>query len=108
MRRPSDKPALDKPAFPRRKSGRAAFDDSGRSIWEWQTATGVFERNVTAEQVAQLEDTNLSIVEESEPVGTSIYDSSTAPTKVGMASQRAIATKPARATTLLSRLLKRS
>ena len=108
MRRPTDKPTADKADFPRRKSGRAAFDATGRSIWEWQTATGVFERNVTAEQVAQLEDTNLSIVEESEPAGTSIYDSSTAPTKIGVAGQRSATTKPARPSTILSRLLKRS
>jgi hypothetical protein len=106
MRRPANKQhASDKADFPRRKSGRAAFEADGRSIWEWQTATGVFERNVSAEQVAKLEDTNLSIVEDSiEPAGTSIYDSATITRAV--APRTAIA-KPAPRTTVLSRLLKR-
>jgi len=51
------------PAAPR-KSGRAAFDQDGRGIWEWQTATGVFERDVTLEQLASLEDSGLAIVED--------------------------------------------
>ena len=38
-----------------RKSGRAVFDNQGRASWEWQTATGVFETNVTHEQLQTLE-----------------------------------------------------
>ena len=46
-----------------RKSGRAAFTEDGRSIWEWQTATGVFTRTITDEQLASLEATDLRIEE---------------------------------------------
>jgi hypothetical protein len=45
-----------------RKSGRTTFDKSGRGIWEWQTATGVFEQNITDEQLAQLEDSQLAFI----------------------------------------------
>lgn len=47
-----------------RKSGRAVFDD-GRTVWEWQTATGVFERHVSDEQFARLEAAELQLVEPS-------------------------------------------
>lgn len=46
-----------------RKSGRVCFDNDGRSIWEWQTATGVFTRNVTADEMMRLADVELQIVE---------------------------------------------
>jgi hypothetical protein len=46
-----------------RKSGRAVFDD-GRTVWEWQTATGVFERQVSDEQLARLENAGLQLVEQ--------------------------------------------
>ncbi|WP_129776459.1 hypothetical protein [Peristeroidobacter soli] len=45
-----------------RKSGRAVFDE-GRTVWEWQTATGVFERHVTEEQLARLEHAGLQLAE---------------------------------------------
>ena len=107
MRRPTDKPpAPEKADFPRRKSGRVSFDADGRSIWEWQTATGVFERNVTEEQVAKLEDTTLSIVEDAQPQGTSIYGSGTA-VKAATRAPRNAPAKSADSSTVLSRLLKR-
>jgi hypothetical protein len=46
-----------------RKSGRAVFDNLGRGTWEWQTATGVFEANVTHEQMQQLEASELSLAD---------------------------------------------
>ena len=49
-----------------RKSGRAVFDNQGRASWEWQTATGVYETNVTHEQLQHLEAAGLALVE-SEP-----------------------------------------
>jgi hypothetical protein len=104
VRRPNDKLLAEKAEFPRRKSGRAAFDADGRSIWEWQTATGVFERNATPEQVAKLEDSNLSIVEDAEPTGVSIYGSATAAkTSASAKSTRS----PVEKSTALSRLLRR-
>src|SRR5262249_35697115 len=45
-----------------RKSGRAVFDE-GRTVWEWRTATGVFERHVTDEQRARLENAGLQLME---------------------------------------------
>lgn len=47
-----------------RKSGRAVFDE-GRTVWEWQTATGVFERHVSDEQLARLEAAGLRLIEPS-------------------------------------------
>jgi len=54
-----------------RKSGRAVFDE-GRTVWEWQTATGVFERHVSEEQLARLEHAGLRLVEQSD-MGRAIY-----------------------------------
>ena len=51
-----------------RKSGRAVFSDDGRSIWEWQTSTGVFSQNITDEQLGRLEAPHLELVERAEPV----------------------------------------
>jgi hypothetical protein len=50
------------PSRSERKSGRAVFDE-GRTVWEWQTATGVFERHVTDEQLARLEAAGLRLVD---------------------------------------------
>lgn len=58
---------------PARKSGRAVFDQ-GRTVWEWQTATGVFERHVSDEQLARLEDSGLQLVEQAPAnTGRAIY-----------------------------------
>ena len=46
-----------------RKSGRAVCSDRGDAVWEWQVTTGVFERDVTEEQLRQLEAPDLQIVE---------------------------------------------
>lgn len=48
-----------------RKSGRAAFSDNGSTVWEWQTATGVFERHISDEKFVQLTSPRLEIVEDS-------------------------------------------
>jgi hypothetical protein len=106
VRRPNDKLPAEKVEFPRRKSGRATFEADGRSIWEWQTATGVFERNATPEQVASLEDSNLSIVEDTESTGTSIYGSTTT-VKTDAPAKAASNRTPADKSTAFSRLLKR-
>lgn len=67
-------------AAPERKSGRAVFDEYGGTVWEWQTATGVFERHVSDEQMSRLEASDLRLVEQSPPakdVGNAIYGSRT-------------------------------
>jgi hypothetical protein len=105
MRRPTDKPsAAEKADFPRRKSGRATFDANGRSIWEWQTATGVFERDVTSEQLAKLEDSNLALIEDDPTNRAATIYGNVAPAKV-----RARSAAPAKpvTSTVLSRLLKK-
>lgn len=45
------------------RSGRAAQDERGNSIWEWQTAPGVFSREISAQQLEALEATNLSVLD---------------------------------------------
>ncbi len=46
-----------------RKSGRAVESDRGHTVWEWQTATGIFQRDVTDEQMRRLEASHLRVVE---------------------------------------------
>ena len=62
-------------APPERKSGRAVFDQ-GRTVWEWQTATGVFSRHVSDEQLSRLEASDLCLVDQDLPAkeaGNAIY-----------------------------------
>lgn len=47
-----------------RKSGRVAFNENGNAVWEWQTATGVFERFISDEKLEQLSAPDLAIAEE--------------------------------------------
>jgi hypothetical protein len=56
-----------------RKSGRATFDKSGRSVWEWQTSTGVFETHITEEQLAELEAAQLTILDAPKPQNAVSY-----------------------------------
>ena len=51
------------PTRPARKSGRAVFAADGRGIWEWQTSTGVFSRNISDEQLSTLEAPHLELVD---------------------------------------------
>ena len=46
-----------------RKSGRATFDNDGRSVWEWQVSTGVFTRTITEDQLTKLATTDLQLVD---------------------------------------------
>jgi len=46
------------------QSGRVAFDDRGNSIWEWQTAPGIFSREISPQQLKALEASNLEVLEE--------------------------------------------
>ncbi len=48
------------------QSGRVAFDERGNSIWEWQTAPGVFSREISSQQLRELEASNLQVVEEAQ------------------------------------------
>jgi len=69
-------------AAPARKSGRAVFDE-GRTVWEWQTATGVFERYVSDAQLSRLEAANLQLAEQPDMnQGFAIYGSRRAASKL--------------------------
>ncbi len=42
-------------------SGRAVLDERGNSIWEWQTAPGVYSRDISVQQLQELEASNLHL-----------------------------------------------
>lgn len=44
-------------------SGRAAWDERGNSVWEWQTQPGVFTRDISSQQLTQLEAAQLQLVD---------------------------------------------
>jgi hypothetical protein len=46
----------------RRKTGRV-IHEGGRGVWEWQTSTGVFTRDVSDDHLTRLEVSDLRIVE---------------------------------------------
>lgn len=83
-----------------RKSGRPVFDSQGRASWEWQTATGVFQTDVTNEQLQSLEAADLAVVE-SEPDTRSgrVW------ANVGTRITPRVAVAPARNPTVFKRLL---
>ena len=87
-----------------RKSGRAVFDNQGRASWEWQTATGVFQTDVTNEQLAGLEAAGLALVE-SEATAAHGRVWTSAPT--AKVAHRANSVTSARNPTVLKRLLRR-
>jgi hypothetical protein len=87
-----------------RKSGRAVFDNQGRASWEWQTATGVFQTDVTNEQLQGLEASGLELVE-SEPATVSGRVWSSA--KSTNTTRRTNAVTPVRDQTVLKRILRR-
>jgi len=61
----SKPPAGRSPGAPK-QSGRVAYDSKGNPIWEWETSTGVFDRNVTTQRLKKLE-AKLTL-EETQPV----------------------------------------
>lgn len=44
-------------------SGRATWDERGNSIWEWQTAPGVYSREISAQQMQALEAPHLHLID---------------------------------------------
>ena len=82
-------------AAPARKSGRAVFDQ-GRTVWEWQTATGVFERYVSEDQLSRLEASGLRLVDQSsQDSGRAIYASPQVARKQFNVAERLLASRPA-------------
>lgn len=60
------KPPPDRPPGAPKQSGRVAYDSKGNPIWEWETSTGVFDRDVSTQRLKKLE-AKLSL-EETQPV----------------------------------------
>ena len=49
-------------------SGRIAFDDRGKAIWEWRTDTGTFKTDIDTRQVKALQEAaDVSLGEEPKP-----------------------------------------
>jgi len=49
-------------------SGRIAFDDRGKAVWEWRTDTGTFKTDIDTQQVRALQDAaNVDISETPTP-----------------------------------------
>jgi hypothetical protein len=91
-----------------RKSGRAVFDNQGRASWEWQTATGVFETDVTSDQMQSLEASGLAVVESEQAEPGRVW--TTVPRSVvsdASATRRTTGVAPAGNQTVLKRLLRR-
>jgi hypothetical protein len=87
------------PTRPARKSGRAVFAADGRGTWEWQTSTGVFSRNITEDQLNELEAPQLKLVYPDAITLRRSHRPLSVPTQA--------AAKPAATTGTLRRLLRR-
>lgn len=87
-----------------RKSGRAVFDNQGRASWEWQTATGVFQTDVTNEQLQSLEAADLAVVETEQDTTSGRVWANVGSAKIAPRSSNVA---PARNPTVLKRLLRR-
>ncbi len=55
-------------------SGRIAFDDRGKAVWQWRTDTGTFKTDIDTKQVKALQEaTDVTLGEEPAPL-TKISD----------------------------------
>lgn len=54
------------------RSGRATWDERGNTIWEWQTAPGIYSREVSAQQLQTLQANELKLVDQT-PGVTATY-----------------------------------
>lgn len=64
---PKSPPNKQPPGAPQ-QSGRVAYDSRGNPVWEWETSTGVYNRDVSTQRLQKLE-ANLSLME-TQPVQT--------------------------------------
>lgn len=62
----SKMPLEKRPAGEPKQSGRVAYDAKGNPMWEWETSTGVFDRDISTQRLKKLE-ANLSL-EDTQPV----------------------------------------
>jgi len=56
------------------RSGRPTWDDRGNTIWEWQTAPGIYSREVSSQQLQSLQAAELKLVDHA-PGYTTTYSS---------------------------------
>lgn len=69
-------PPEQRPPGEPKQSGRVAYDSKGNPIWEWETSTGVYDRDVSTQRLKKLE-AALSLEETqsvSQPKGLSIEE----------------------------------
>lgn len=50
-----------KPPKKTQRSGRATTDERGNSIWEWQTDSGSFKRDIDTQELERLRNAGLSV-----------------------------------------------
>lgn len=60
LRKPKPRTSESQPSE-QNQSGRVKFDSRGNPVWEWQTSTGVFETNVSEEEISKLQAAELSL-----------------------------------------------
>jgi hypothetical protein len=79
-----------KPKQPKKKSGRATTDERGNSIWEWQTDTGSFKRDINTEELERLRNAGLSVKDRAgiQPCFDPYNNSGIAPTKLEEAAKK--------------------
>ncbi|MDY6949240.1 MAG: hypothetical protein SXG53_26415 [Pseudomonadota bacterium] len=53
----------DPQALDDKRSGRAAHDERGNSVWEWQLETGVYSRDISTQRLKKLDLNDLSIAD---------------------------------------------
>jgi hypothetical protein len=56
-------PGPTESATDRKPSGRAAYDERGNPVWEWQLETGVYSRDISTQRLKKLDLNDLSIAE---------------------------------------------
>lgn len=74
-------PAEQRPPGEPKQSGRVAYDSKGNPVWEWETSTGVFDRNVSTQRLKKLE-AELSLEDTQsveKPKGLSLQDAERLP-----------------------------
>lgn len=66
MSDPKDKKAVEPPASPlddRKQSGRVGRDARGNAVWEWESETGVYSRDVSTQRLKKLEAKDLAFLD---------------------------------------------
>jgi len=56
------------------RSGRPTWDERGNTVWEWQTAPGIYSREVSTQQLQTLQAAELRLVDQA-PGYTTTYSS---------------------------------